>query len=584
LKKHAARIGLLGMACVLAVASAAWGQAKPLNFDVREFGAKGDGKTLDTEAVNKAIEAASKNGGGTVFFRAGTYPTFSIHLMSNVTLYLDQGARILAAGPSQGGLPGPGARRNRGGNAATNRAENGGVGVNTGTGATGDPPPPPTEGAQTPVDGTGPMGTAVSAEVLSMAPAYDAAEPNKWGDLQYQDFGHSHWHNSLMWGENLVNVAIVGPGMIDGNGLAYNPPGAAEGIGNKAFALKNCRNVILRDVTFYRSGHFSILATAVDNFTIDNVKFDTNRDAIDVVSCKNVRISNCYVNSPYDDGICLKADYSLGAVRDTENVTITNCQVSGYWCGTLLDGTYVTDREPAKTAATGRIKFGTESNGGFKNITISNVVFDHCRGLAIESVDGGVIEDVTITNLTMRDITNSPIFIRLGDRRRGPEGTPVAQIRRVEISNISATANNPALPVLISGIPGHSIEDLRISNVRIVYPGGGTREQAERTVPENEKSYPEPNMFGGLSASGFFIRHVVGLQMHHIDVSFRAEDARPIFVMEDVQGADFQHMKIQRFPGVPYFSLKNVSDLSTQFVRGLKDGRVDRAESQVISE
>jgi polygalacturonase len=563
---------VLGACSLLAATSVVRGQDKPLYFDVRDYGAKGDGKTLDSEAINKAIDAAAASGGGTVYLRAGTYPSFSIHLKSNVAIYLDQGARILAAGPSQGGFPGPGAR---GG---------GGTGRGGGGGGGGGAPATRDMGAQTPVDGTGPMGTAVSAEVLAMKPAFDAPEPNPWGDLRYQDFGHSHWHNSLLWGENLENVSILGPGMIDGNSLAYNPPASAIGIGNKALALKNCRNVTLRDVTFYRSGHFSILATAVDNFTIDNVKFDTNRDAIDVVSCKNVRISNCYVNSPYDDGICLKADYALGAPRDCENITITNCQVSGYWVGTLLDGTYVKDREPARGWATGRIKFGTESNGGFKNITISNIVFDHCRGLALEAVDGGIIEDVTISNITMRDINNSPIFIRLGDRRRGPEETPVAQIRRVEISNISATATNSRVPVLISGIPGHAIEDLRISNVRIVYPGGGTAEQAARTVPENEKAYPEPTMFGDLSAAGFFIRHVKGLEMHHIDVSFAKEDARPLFYMEDVQGADFQHMKIQRFQGVPYFSLKGVTDLSTQFVRGLKDQRIEKADALMVNE
>jgi polygalacturonase len=250
----------------------------------------------------------------------------------------------------------------------------------------------------------------------------------------------------------------------------------------------------------------------------------------------------------------------------------------------MLDGTYVKDKEPAKSAATGRIKFGTESNGGFKNITISNCVFDHCRGLALEAVDGGVIEDVTITNLTMRGINNSPIFIRLGDRRRGPEGTPVAQIRRVEISNVSAEVIDPRYPALISGIPEHPIEDLRMSNIRIRYPGGGTAEQAARTIQENEKGYPEPNMFGALSASGFFIRHVKGLEMHHIDATFAAADPRPIFWMNDVQGADFQHMKVQRFEGAPYFLLNNVSDFSTQFVTGLKDQRIEKVEKGSVSE
>ncbi len=531
-------------------AGVAGGSTASPYYDVRTYGAKGDGKTLDTAAINAAIDAAAAAGGGTVFFRAGTYASFSIHLKSNITLYLDQGAVLQAAGPTLGGYPGPGIRNGGFGGAMTQAAL---------------PPGVP-------------------------APAFDAPEENPHARSPLgpnQDFGHSHWQNSLIWGENLHDITIAGPGMIDGNGLAYNPPeNAPVGVGNKALALKLCRNVTLRDFTFFRGGHFCILATAVDNFTIDAVKFDTNRDAIDVVSCKNVRISNCYVNSPIDDGICLKADYSLGKPRDCENITITNCQVSGYRMGTLLDGTMdrTVEKPVSSSSPLGRIKFGTESNGGFKNITISNIVFDHCRGLAIESVDGGVIEDVTVNNITMRELTQSPIFIRLGNRHRSPLGdqTPVAQIRRINISNVSASSVDPQYPVNISGIPGHPIEDLRLSNIRIAYKGGGTAADAARAIPEMETGYPEPSMFGVLNASAFFIRHVKGLEMHHIDVTFDKPDARPAFWMNDVAGADFQHMKIQRFDAVPLFSLNKVTDFSTQYVRSVADMKRDAVEKELL--
>jgi polygalacturonase len=425
---------------------------------------------------------------------------------------------------------------------------------------------------------------ALGAPAGAKTSLWDAAEPNQWD--AYQDYGHSHFHNSFIWGENLHDISILGPGMIDGAGLLTNA-GEQSTIANKALALKLCRNVTLRDFAFYRGGHFCILATGVDNFTLDNVKFDTNRDAIDIDSCKNVRVSNCYVNSPTDDGICLKADYALGFARPCENVTITNCQVSGYVTGTLLDGTF--DRSLTfaadKDGPTGRIKFGTESNGGFKNITISNCVFDHCRGLAIESVDGGVIEDVTVSNLTMREINNAPIFIRLGDRARGPaDKTPVAQIRRINISDISCTALNPAAAVLIAGMPDHPIEDVRLSNIRIMYPGGGTAADAKNVPPEREeKNYPEPSRFGTLPASGFYVRHVKGLEMHHIDVTYGKADGRPAFVLSDVDGADFQHMKVQRFNGVGYFELEKVSDFSTQFVQSVADMKREKVDREEIS-
>src|SRR5713226_3566230 len=410
-------------------------------FDVTAFGAKGDGKSLDTPAINKAIDAAAAAGGGTVYLSAGTYRCFSIRLKSNVALYLDQGATILAADPSD-------------------------------------------------KDGK-----------------YDPPEPNQWD--QYQDFGHSHWHNSLIWGENLENISILGPGRIWGKGLVRsgnqsrtkaqndalgnapsdprggpfgypNPRDAVEpGWGNKSISLKLCRNVIIRDLSILHGGHFAILATGVDNLTIDNLKIDTNRDGIDIDACRNVRISNCTVNSPFDDGICPKSSFALGYARATENVTITNCQVSGYDEGTLLDGTFKRDYNRYNVSGpTGRIKFGTESNGGFKNIVISNCVFDYCRGLALETVDGGLLEDVTITNVTMRDIANSPIFLRLGSRMRSPRGAPVGALRRVSISNVIVYNAEPKYASIISGVPGHDIEDLTLDHIRIYYKGGGTKEQA----------------------------------------------------------------------------------------------------------
>ena len=511
-------------------------------FNVRAFGAKGDGKTLDTTAINRTIETAAAAGGGTVRFPAGTYRSFSIHLKSNISLYLDHGATILAADPKAG-------------------------------------------------DGK-----------------YDLAEPNEWD--QYQDFGHSHWHNSLIWGENLHDISILGPGMIWGKGLVRsgsqsrtaaqnetvrtardpregaftypNPRDTVEpGWGNKSISLKLCRNVIIRDITILHGGHFAILATGVDNLTIDNIKIDTNRDGIDVDACKNVRISNCTVNSPFDDGICPKSSFALGYARVTENVTITNCQVSGYDEGTLLDGTYkrAFRNQNGTFSPTGRIKFGTESNGGFKNITVSNCVFDYCRGLALEAVDGALLEDVTITNITMRDISNSPFFLRLGFRGRGPkETTTVGALRRVIISNVSVYNADPKYASIISGIPGHPIEDVLLSNIRIYSRGGGTKEQAALDPPEKEDTYPEPTMFGELPAYGFFIRHVKGLRMNDVQVSYLKEDARPAFWMNQVKDVEFNRLRAQRGANTGTFVLKNVEDFVLLQSWPLPDTRIERAE------
>ena len=149
---------------------------------------------------------------------------------------------------------------------------------------------------------------------------YDAAEPKTAWDA-YQDYGHNHWHNSLLWGEDIHDFSITGPGLIWGKGLSNGrgrkgdgAPFIAEqpGVGNKAIALKNCRNVLLRDFSILKAGHFGLLLTGVDNLTIDNLKIDTDRDGMDIDCCQNVRVSNCTVNSPWDDGICPKSSLCAG--------------------------------------------------------------------------------------------------------------------------------------------------------------------------------------------------------------------------------------------------------------------------------
>jgi polygalacturonase len=468
-------------------------------YDIRMFGAKGDGKALDNPAIDKAIEAAAADGGGTVWIPAGTFRCYSIHLKSNVDLYLAPGSTILAADTSAQG-----------------------------------------EG-------------------------YDLAESNQpWEN--YQDFGHNHWHNSLIWGEGLSGVSILGPGLIWGKGLSRGsgagPKAEQPGVGNKVIALKSCRNVLLRDFSILHGGHFGVLATGVDNLTVDNLKIDTNRDGIDVDCCQNVRILNCSVNSPWDDGICLKSSFALGYARPTEMVTISNCLVAGgYQEGTLLDGTRKPFPREEKVPRTGRIKFGTESNGGFKNITVSNCIFENCGGLAIESVDGGVIEDVCISNMAMRDIISAPIFVRLGSRMRGPAGVPVGTIRRVTISDISCQNARAGISSIIAGIPRHRIEDVKLSNITLVHPGGGTRADASVQLAEEEKKYPEPNMFGTTSSQGFFLRHVKGIEMSGVKIDSENRDERPVFVLDDVQDADCRFIKLPA-QGTPAFVLHDVTNFS----------------------
>jgi polygalacturonase len=577
------RLSSMGLAASAISALPALGAKKtkasalsPLMFDVRTYGATGDGKTIDSPAINQAIEAAAAAGGGTVVFPAGVYISFSIRLKSKVSLHLSQGSTIIAA--------------------------------------------------DSPKDGetTGYMGGT-----------YDAAEPNTAWDA-YQDYGHNHWHNSLFWGEGITDISITGPGLIWGKGLSWGaetrrpgavpqtgfgpermtPPAGATagasggvgqgagaggagrpaggyvargrgdypvyhanqpGVGNKTIALKNCRNVILRDFSILKGGHFGLLLTGVDNLTIDNLTIDTDRDGMDIDCCKNVHVSNCTVNSPWDDAIVPKSSFALGYNRICDNMTIANCFVTGaYRLGTVIDGTWkkFTMEADHKVGGTGRIKMGTESNGGFRNVSISNCVFDGCQGLALETVDGALLEDFSVSNLTMRDIISCPIFIRLGARLRGPKGTGdqstvVGTLKRVLIQNVNCFNTQARYGSNITGIPGFFVEDVKLSDIYVEHDGGGTADQVAIDVPEKENMYPEPGMLGPLPAHGFYIRHVNRISLTNVEVRPKSPDARPCIVTDDVHRADFINITAPSSP--PAFAFHNSSDIRVRMSRAAED-------------
>jgi len=478
--------------------------------DVRRFGARGDGTALDHDAINRAIAAAARTG-GTVMVPAGRYLCFSVRLMSRVTLVLAAGATIVAADPAR------------------------------------------------------------------HAGRYDDPEPTEH-DV-YQDFGHSHFRNSLIWGDGVEDVAIVGPGRIHGLGLTRDGPGARwtragshpvsmkgvsaaemgrlepgraamNGLGNKAIALKNARRVRLDGFEILKGGHFAILATGCDDLAIERLAIDTDRDGIDIDSCRFVTVRGCRVNSPNDDAIVLKSSLALGHPRACEDVEVADCAVSGFDMGTMLDGTRRRTQAlaPDRDRVTGRIKLGTESNGGFRRVFIRDCRFERCRGLALETVDGGVLEDVSVERLRMDEVTTAPLFLRTGDRRRGPAGTALGRIRGVSIRDVTATGIDPRYPATIAGLADSPVEDVTIADVSLRYAGGGTAAEAARTVPEARDAYPEPSMFGVLPAHGLYARHARGLAVKGLEIATDRADARPPIVLEDVRDSGLVGLRMTGEP------------------------------------
>lgn len=466
-------------------------------YNVKDFGAKGDGTTLDSPAINAAIEAAVADGGGQVLLPAGTYLSGSIRMKSNIDLHLSAGCKILAA----------------------------------------------------------------PAEMK----AYDESE-SFGGFPEYQDGGHTYFHNSLIWADGETNVSITGHGMIDGEGLtrhdterAGNLQGGSIGTGDKAIALKQCRRVTLRDLTVYRGGHFAIIMTGCDLATLDNLTVDTNRDGIDIDCCKYMTVTNCRVNTPHDDAVVLKSSYALKKPVLCEHIALTNLNITGYKCGSLLDGTYI----PEKVGwVCGRFKLGTESNGGYRNISLTNSTFMYSSGLAFEEVDQGIMENIVVSNITMSHVHHYPIYITTGCRNRGPkEVTRNSSARDIQISNVVADDCDSLCSIIVTGLPQEPIRNVWLNNIRLNFKGGGAKKLVSKQYREQGTNYPEPKFAGQTPAYGLYARHVEGLRANDLTFSYERPEYRPAVVLDDVKDSSLRDINAPTEAGVEkivMFSCDNV--------------------------
>lgn len=418
------------------------------------------------------------------------------------------------------------------------------------------------------------------------------------------DGSYPKWCNALFYGEGVHDAGVIGSGRIDGSGVLTRGFGSdiPYPVPSRIFTVRESRNLLFRDFSVTMGGARVLWLVAADNVTIDNLRIDSNRDGIDVDCCHNVHISNCTVNCLNDDAIVLKSAYTLGVPRACENISIVGCHVSGYDPGTVLSGEYgrTIDEAPDLDGPTGRIKLGTESVGGFRNITITGCVFDRSRGIAMECVDGGVLEDVSVNNVTMREVSNSPFFIRLGNRGRGPAGRGPGIVRRINISNLIVKEADCKYASIIAGIPGHYVEDVHISNVHIQYRGGlsmadaqnqllsnnfftaegisgkggpnsgglPTKAKAEDIlpreaydIPECETSYPEPAIFGVLPAYGLFVRHARRISFDNIVIETMEPDQRPAILLMDVEDIEFDGLTVRNPAGSRIFVKKGVKGL-----------------------
>jgi hypothetical protein len=362
---------------------------------------------------------------------------------------------------------------------------------------------------------------------------------------------------SLIAGEDLENVAIRGRGTIDGNGGKY----LWKEYLTRPYAIRlvRCRGVLVEGVTMRSSAMWMQHYLACDRVAMRGITVynhtTSNNDGVDIDGCHDVTISDCNFDSD-DDAITLKSTLD----RACENVTIVNCIASSH-CNA--------------------IKMGTESNGGFKNITIANCAICSPRrsqsmagaqrglaGIALEIVDGGQLDRVAISNVTMTGVS-VPIFMRLGNRARPfTKGGPkpgIGTFRNVTISGVIATGTSK-IGCAIAGLPDHRIENVSLSDINFTFDGGGTRADASREIPELPDKYPESGMFGTLPAYGFYCRHVKNLKVRNVQLRTTEPDLRHAWVCDDVAGFWLDGLDAGCSPGAG--ALLRLSQVQGALIRG----------------
>ncbi len=414
---------------------------------------------------------------------------------------------------------------------------------------------------------------------------------------------------ALVTADEQINVSITGEGIIDGqgqelfldiikkhrNGEIKTPdsqwlvkrPWAGR---MKVLLFTGCKKVKITDITLKNATDWVQDYRECDGVIIDHMTVQStaywNNDGLDVTDSKNVRITNCFINAS-DDALCFKSENPKSSC---ENVVVDNCIL--------------------RSSANG-LKFGTNNLGGFRNFKITNLtIFDTYRSaIALESVDGGFMDNIDIRNVNAKN-TGNAIFIRRGHRNKtGAVGT----LKGIYIANVKVETplfkpdqgypiegppdhlrpgfdkmpvrpsnfhiyGHPYLPYnlipsSIVGIPDYPVEDVTLENIEISYGGRSNKDIAYiplnniTSIPENEANYPDFSMWGELPAWGLYMRHAQGIKIKNFTVSYKEDDFRPAFVFDDVKKIDLTDVRIPTAKEMPMIFLNNAKDVN---MKGLK--------------
>ncbi len=365
------------------------------------------------------------------------------------------------------------------------------------------------------------------ATLVGTSSGYDAPEANP--NSQYQDFGHSHFHDAMFYGDGLSNVTFDGGGTIDGGGhfITGNPK---SGQADKLISLTRCTNLTVSNITLKRGGHFAMLINGCNGVTSDHLNIQTasDRDGWNIINTENATITNI-TDSSNDDALVFKSDWALGRTFPQGNVKVTGAHLSAGCCNALM--------------------FGSETCSDFTNYQFSNIVITHSgkSGLGMVSMDGAHISNVHYSGVTMSG-TASPIMIKIGNRRRCGDSPGVGSISDIHYDGVTGT-NAGGFSPTIWGQPGHPVSTVTFNNVKLTLPGGhgamGTG------VPSDNGDY-NPNSIGTRPAYGWYLHQVAGITFTHSAVGFSANDARPAIIANSGSNVRLDGVTVQSGTGSPF--------------------------------
>ncbi len=456
-------------------------------YNVIDYGAIADGKTLSTNAIQKAIDQCSLNKGEKVLIPNGKFLCGSVVLKDDVHICFEKGATLLGVKVSE----------------------------------------------------------------------FDKDEEQP--PIRYQDLSHTTYNVSMFRGIGLKNITFSGYGVIDMQSewdVEEKRDQSNVGRGAKVFALKECSNVVIKDLTLLNATDLCVYLAGCKNVLTTNLKIKVYVDGISPDACKNVTIIHCDIDSG-DDAVVIKSSYTLGRVESCENIIVDNCIIKSR-CSAL--------------------KIGTETNGDIKNVKITNCkVYDtNSEGIAIEIADGGNMDGVFVDNIDMENIS-IPLFVFLGNRNRGPNATD-GSMKNVTISNVNVRGNYKPYQAMysnykkakifdtyqepwrepwvdisnskdnvqpeilpwqttssVTGIKDNPITNLTLKNISLDLSGGAKEKDYDFDVPELREKGPSGRMFlMHLPAKAIYFRHVKNLMLENINVKYQHDDVREEFVFDDV--------------------------------------------------